>query len=118
MIGFGLSMRKSGNYSGLGRWLAINTTVGGAKGLLFTILPAYQVGVWSLSALGLIDDDEWDAKNQLAKAHKALKPILGETGANVTIFGLPAFAGVDLSGSTALFHDTYGDTGADVAGTR
>ena len=113
MVGFALTLKKDKNYSGLGRWLAVNAAVGGTKGLLFTALPVYYFGSKVLQTLGITDEDE-DAKVKAARMHRWFIKNLGETNANALTFGLPAYAGIDLSGSTGLFHDGFGDSMADV----
>ena len=113
MIGFALTLKKDKNYSGLGRWLAVNAAVGGTKGLLFTALPVYYFGSKVLQTLGITDEDE-DAKVKAARMHRWFIKNLGEANANALTFGLPAYAGIDLSGSTGLFHDGFGDSMADV----
>ena len=93
------------------RWVATFMVQGGVKGL-----PIYLL----LDGLARLLTDEED-KASGYDIYQGLREQLGENWANVVVMGLPAAAGVDISGSIVLFPKPYGRTtyeklGAFVAG--
>jgi len=112
MIGFGINLMKQKNYTGAGKWLLINTIVGGFKGLMFTVLPGYFLLQGACELVGLCDESS-RKDNVLYKTRKTLQKNLGDEAANALMFGLPAIMGADVSGSLSLFAEPYGKTAAD-----
>jgi hypothetical protein len=112
MIGFGIDLLKSGNYSGAGKWLLVNTVAGGVKGVLFTLLPGYFLLHKACEIVGLCDETT-QQDNIIYETRRYLINTVGEEAANALIFGLPAVAGVDISGSLSLFQEPYGRTFAE-----
>ena len=112
MIGYGLELLKSGNYSGAGRWLLINTIAGGVKGVLFTLLPGYFLLHQGCKLVGLCDESQ-NVNNVLYQSRRMLRNQIGEDGANALIYGMPALLGTDISGSLSLFTEPYGKTTAE-----
>lgn len=109
MIGFAHQLLKEKNYSGLGRWLLVNTIVSGIKGLVFTLLPIYYGGVGICKLLGLCEE-MGNPDNDAYRARNMLIDQVGEETANMITFGLPAILGADVSGSFSLFKEPYGRT--------
>ena len=112
MIGFGIKLMKEGNYTGAGKWLLVNTIVGGFKGLMFTLLPGYFLLQGACELVGLCDEAS-RKDNVLFQSRRILKNNLGEEAANALMFGLPSIMGADVSGSLSLFAEPYGKTAAD-----
>jgi hypothetical protein len=98
-------MERSDMFAMKVRWIASFLLMGGLKGLpVFLLL--------DLLADKLTDDDNatgWDL-------YQSLREQLGENAANVMVFGLPAAAGVDISGSIVLLPKPYGRTTYDMIG--
>lgn len=93
------------------RWLATFVVQGGLKGM-----PVYFL----LDALARMFTDE-EEKGTGYDIYQGLREQLGDNWANMIVMGLPAAAGVDISGSIVLFPKPYGRTtyeqlGAFVAG--
>ena len=82
------------------RWLATFIVQGGVKGL-----PVYFL----FDALARLLTDEED-KATGYDIYQGLREQLGENWANVVVMGLPAAAGIDISGSIVLFPKPYGRT--------
>lgn len=90
----------------MGRWLSTFLVQGGLKGMPVWIL---------LDALARILTDE-GKKAAGYDIYQGLREQLGEDWANVVVMGLPAAAGVDISGSIVLFPKPYGRTAYDMVG--
>ena len=89
-----------------GRWLSTFLVVGGLKGL-----PLFFVAPFLVQLLtGGEDDTNYDI-------HNSLREQLGEDYANIVLTGLPAAAGVDISGSIVLFPKPYGRTTYEMIGS-
>jgi hypothetical protein len=87
------------------RWITSFLVMGGLKGL-----PIFLA--FDLIADWLTDDENataWDI-------YQDLREQLGENAANMISFGLPAAAGVDISGSIVLLPKPYGRTVYDMLG--
>jgi hypothetical protein len=89
-----------------GRWLSTFIVMGGLKGL-----PAWIV--LDFLAWMLLDDEEATGYD----IHQELREQLGANWANMVVMGLPAAAGVDISGSIVLFPKPYGRTAYDMIGS-
>jgi hypothetical protein len=87
------------------RWITSFLVMGGLKGLPVFIL---------LDAIARIFSDDENATGW--DIYQDLREQLGENAANVVVFGLPAAAGVDISGSIVLFPKPYGRTVYDMIG--
>jgi hypothetical protein len=117
---FGLAMNmlsenhplQKGKVTGLertaifGRWLLSFLVMGGLKGLPLFFLASFISSLFT----GGEDDTNYDI-------HNGLREQLGEGWADVIVMGLPAAAGVDISGSITLFPKPYGRTVYDMAGS-
>ena len=114
MIGYGLQLLKSKNYSGAGKWLALQAVIGGARGIVLTGLPLWWGISKIASLLGMSDEEEMDHQKMLASWHNGLKKRVGKTAADTFTFGLPGLIGIDLSGSTGLFQGNFGDSMPEV----
>ena len=89
----------------LARWFTTFTVMGGIKGL-----PAYFI--LDFLAKILFQDDEATGYD----IYQELREQLGENAANIVVMGLPAAAGVDISGSIVLMPKPYGRTAYDMLG--
>lgn len=87
------------------RWLSTFLVMGGLKGI-----PAWFVA--DLLAKLLWADD----KKTSYDIHASLRKALGEKAADMIVMGLPAAAGVDISGSIVLFPKPYGRTAYEQLG--
>lgn len=81
------------------RWMTTFLAMGGLKGL-----PVWLLYEWLAAAMS---DDEGTAGYDV---HQKLREQFGENWANVVVMGLPAAAGIDISGSIVLFPKPYGRT--------
>jgi hypothetical protein len=79
------------NFTGVGRWVAAQLAIGGAKALLS---PLKALGIGGLSFA----------------LYQALKKDVGEDVANAVVYGAPSLAGVDLSGSIEIINPPKGGT--------
>ena len=87
------------------RWITSFLIMGGLKGLPVFIL---------LDAIARVMSDDEDATGY--DIYQDMREQLGEDAANVIVFGLPAAASVDISGSIVLFPKPYGRTAYDMIG--